>query len=78
MNKKIRRMMQEIRRRGGLVNVNGSVPDDVAERFLREVLSCPDCQAQAHDAAADTGFAKDVPIDKIIAATTGAKKANEN
>jgi hypothetical protein len=45
MNKKIRRMIQEIERRGGMINLSGSLPDDLAERFLLEVLSCPDCCA---------------------------------
>jgi hypothetical protein len=45
MNKKIRRMIKEIERRGGMIGVDGSLPDEVAERFLQDVLSCPDCFA---------------------------------
>jgi hypothetical protein len=58
MNKKIRRMMQEIKRRGGTIGMPGSLPDDVAERFLEEVLSCPDCHTRSFsgdDAARDAG-----------------------
>lgn len=56
MNKKIRSMMQEIKRRGGTIGMPGSLPDDVAERFLEEVLSCPDCRSHSgsdDDAARD-------------------------
>jgi len=60
VNVKIERMMEEVERRGGkVVNLN-KLPDDVAEQFLREVLSCPDCCA--------TPFAGR-PIDKILAGT---------
>jgi len=49
MNKTIRRLKQKIERRGGQIHIDENLPDDVAELFLREVLSCPDCVAQAHD-----------------------------
>ncbi len=48
MNKTIRRLKQEIERRGGQIHIDENLPDDVAELFLREVLSCPDCVAQPH------------------------------
>ena len=46
MNKKIARMMNEIERRGGVVDMS-TLPDDLAEFFLAEVLDCPDCLAEA-------------------------------
>jgi hypothetical protein len=46
MNKTIRRLKQEIEQRGGQIHIDENLPDDVAELFLREVLSCPDCVAQ--------------------------------
>lgn len=51
MNKKIARMIAEIRERGGVVGVNPSMPDDIAEEFLRQVLDCPDCRAEAEEIA---------------------------
>lgn len=43
MNERITRMLQEVERRGGLIHVNRSIPDDVAQRFMEEVLACPNC-----------------------------------
>ena len=47
MNKKIAKMIAEIQQRGGVVGIPPSMPDDIAEVFLREVLDCPDCRAEA-------------------------------
>ena len=49
MNKRLRKMQREIERRGGVVQL-GDLPDDVAELFLREVLNCPHCLAEARRA----------------------------
>lgn len=62
MNKRIKRMLREVERRGGLIHFNSSIPDDVAERFLEEVLACPDCAAMAGP-----------PIDQILAGSAGSK-----
>ena len=43
MNEKIQRMKQEIERRGGRFFGFENLPDAVAERFLHDILSCPDC-----------------------------------
>ena len=51
MNKKIEEMIREIEKRGGVVGVNPSMPDELAERFLAEVLDCPDCRAEAEEIA---------------------------
>jgi len=48
MNKTIRRLKQEIEQRGGQIHIDENLPDDIAELFLREVLSCPDCVAQPY------------------------------
>jgi hypothetical protein len=50
MNKTIRRLKQEIERRGGQVHIDKNLPDNIAEQFLREILSCPDCVAPAREA----------------------------
>jgi hypothetical protein len=55
MNKKIRKMMRQIERRGGIVGISAAVPDDVAEQFLREILNCPDCAAEASRLTGATG-----------------------
>jgi hypothetical protein len=47
MNKTIRRLKQEIEQRGGRVRLDENLPDKIAEQFLREILSCPDCMAQS-------------------------------
>lgn len=49
MNKTIRRLKQEIEQRGGQIHIDENLPDDVAELFLREVLSCTDCVTHSHD-----------------------------
>jgi hypothetical protein len=50
MNKTIRRLKKEIEQRGGLVHIDENLPDAITELFLREILTCPDCMAQARDA----------------------------
>lgn len=49
MNKTIRRLKQEIEQRGGSVHIDENLPDDVAEQFLREILSCPRCAAHSRN-----------------------------
>ena len=61
MNGKIQRMMQEIERRGGKVHILDTMPDDMAEQFLHEVLTCPDCCASTFDDR--------LPIDQLLAGT---------
>ena len=50
MNKTLRRLRREIERRGGVVHLEPNLPDDLAELFLREILDCPDCMAEARTA----------------------------
>lgn len=57
MNRKIRTMMREIERRGGRVGVADTLTDEVAEAFLREILDCPDCRAEAE---------KDARLDRVL------------
>ena len=59
MNEKIRRMMQEVERRGGKLFGLENMPDAVAEQFLHEVLHCPDCCTNP--------FVERPTIDKILA-----------
>lgn len=63
MNKKIQRMMREVERRGGIVRLGTTLPDEMAEQFLQDVLACPDC-------CADTNAFKpggSLPIDQVLA-----------
>jgi hypothetical protein len=46
MNDTIRRLKAEIQRRGGRIHINDNLPDELTERFLREILECPDCAQQ--------------------------------
>lgn len=41
--KRLRKMKQEIGRRGGQMYIDPRLPSDVAEAFLRTILECPDC-----------------------------------
>jgi hypothetical protein len=75
MNKKIRRMIREIKRRGGLVHVNGALPDAVAEQFLQEVLNCPDCCAATH-AADDARLFEEGGIDRRLAGGSPPRSTN--
>ena len=47
MNKRLRKMMREIEKRGGEIHLAPDLPVGIAELFLREVLECPDCLAEA-------------------------------
>ena len=47
MNKRIERMKREIERRGGMIFGFDNWPDDIVERFFKEVLTCPDCAGTA-------------------------------
>lgn len=69
MNEKIRNLMREIERRGGRVGLSESIPDEVAEQFLREILDCPDCGTAADDGAA---------IDAILAGTARPGKTRSH
>jgi hypothetical protein len=51
MNRKIAKMIEEIQQRGGVVGISPTTPDELAEEFLREVLDCPDCRAEAEEIA---------------------------
>jgi len=66
MNKRINKMLREVERRGGLISIHGSIPDDVAEHFLEEVLACPDCRAAAAEA----------PIDQILGGSVRPKRSH--
>lgn len=46
---RIEAMKREIERRGGMVGSMSPVSDDVFEFFLREVLDCPECAAEADE-----------------------------
>lgn len=47
MNDRIRKMKEEIERRGGVLHLGDELPDPIMELFLDEVLNCPDCMAAA-------------------------------
>jgi hypothetical protein len=47
MNKRIRRLKEQIERRGGQVYIDENLPDKITELFLKEILTCPDCMAQS-------------------------------
>ena len=43
MNDRIRRMTEEIEKRGGSVYYPHDAPDEILEKFLEQVLACPCC-----------------------------------
>jgi hypothetical protein len=47
MNATVRRLVEMIEKRGSTVYISPQMPDTLAERFLREVLVCPHCVAEA-------------------------------
>lgn len=47
MSKNIRRLREQIERRGGKVHLDKNIADEIAELFLKEVLACPDCAEQS-------------------------------
>ena len=55
MNETLRKLRGEIEKRGGVVHLEPNLPDEVAELFLREILDCPDCMAEARTAAQAEG-----------------------
>jgi len=67
MNRKIRRMKQEIERRGGMIHVSGTLPDAVAEAFLQQILDCPDCRSLAHSEGITPFDPEEPSIDTILA-----------
>lgn len=50
---RIEAMKREIEQRGGLIGISPDAPEEITELFLMEVLSCPECMAEAqqHQAA---------------------------
>lgn len=46
-SKKINSMIEEIRRRGGIIGLSDDTPEEIEELFLRQVLDCPECRAEA-------------------------------
>ena len=53
--RKIERMLQEIRNRGGLVHLSDKLTEEQREFFLQEILSCPDCMEEAKRNAGVSG-----------------------
>ncbi len=46
-NANIEALLHEIESRGGMVGLSDETPDELAESFLRQVLECPICTAEA-------------------------------
>jgi len=65
MNRRLKELMKEIERRGGLIKVHGEVSDEVAEHFFQEVLACRECRELAIGE-----MLTEPPIDQILAGRT--------
>ena len=44
---RIAEMKREIERRGGVLHIDDRLPLALTEKFLQEILDCPQCQAEA-------------------------------
>ncbi len=47
--KRIRQMVREIKRRGGMIHVDKRVPEEMMLQFLQQILDCPDCASEARE-----------------------------
>lgn len=66
MNAKTRRMIKQIERSGGLAGFGDGVPDEVAERFLEQIMhDCPDCRAALARPAIDDLLERDDLSEKL-------------
>jgi hypothetical protein len=45
MNKKLRKLMRRLEAAGAVVGMREDIPDEIAELFIRDIMSCPDCVA---------------------------------
>jgi hypothetical protein len=45
MNAKVRKLEKQLERAGGRVVIPDDLPVEVAELFIKEIMSCPDCAA---------------------------------
>jgi hypothetical protein len=45
MNATLKKLEKQLEAAGGLVVVDEHLPDDIAELFLEEIMSCPECAA---------------------------------
>jgi hypothetical protein len=78
MNKKIRKMMREIERRGGMIGLSDSLPNHMAERFLQDILDCPDCHETGDHAPAGMLSFDGVSIDKMLAGGGGPVRRRDH
>ena len=57
MNKKLKNLMQKLEAAGAVVGVRDDIPDEVAELFIRGIMSCPDCAAALRNVDRQKGAA---------------------
>jgi hypothetical protein len=77
MNKKVRKMMRRIERRGGTVVIPESLPDELVERFLQEVLACPDCCAASDIQISETQVVGTMPHGRALDSAAVQGRRNE-
>jgi hypothetical protein len=59
MNKTNKRLKEQIEKRGGQVHIDEKLPDAIAEVFLRQILSCPDCVSQSQNESRSKAIGED-------------------
>jgi hypothetical protein len=45
MNEKVKKIKKQLERAGGAILIPDDLPDDIAEIFVKGILSCPQCAA---------------------------------
>ncbi|HYI10070.1 MAG TPA: hypothetical protein VEK57_13505 [Thermoanaerobaculia bacterium] len=78
MNRKIRKMMREVERRGGTIGLSDSLPDHVAEQFLQNILDCPDCSETGNHAPGGMLSFDGPSIDKMLGGNHGRSRGRDH
>lgn len=60
-------MVEQIEKMGGVVGMSHTILDEEAERFLKEVLACPDCCGDDHEDSLEWMPLEGPGIDEILA-----------
>jgi hypothetical protein len=45
MNAKVKKIKEQLERAGGVIMIPDDLPDDIAEIFVKGIMSCPQCAA---------------------------------
>ena len=71
MNRKVKQMIREIERRGGIVGGFDKMPAHEAQRVLQQILDCPCCADGAPPIPFERRVVEMMPIDVLLGGTRG-------